>query len=202
MHDLKLIIFDAYGVCLNQGYPNTSKYLAKKYRLNWQAVQNILYRKYFNQAALKQISQKSAWEFALKELGLPLSLDQLKILHYGLMKTNPKVLVLARKLKQHYRIALLSKNTREQFTEVKRRFPVLKKTFGKNLINTWEYDLPKASEATVRFLCKRFKVKPGEILYFDDQAENLKIPKTMGVNTLLYENFGQFQNELKKFISY
>jgi len=196
--EIKLIIFDCYGVCLNQGYPNTSKFLAKKYGLKWQTVQKVIYNKYFNQAALKKISQNTAWQKAIKELGLPLSVEQLKRFHYGLMKTNPKILDLARKLKEHYVIALLSKNTREQFRDANRKFPVLKQVFGKNLINTWEHGLPKASEETINFLCKKFRVKPSEILYFDDQADNLKIPKLMGVQTVLYKNFSQFQRELKK----
>ncbi len=197
-YEIKLIVLDAYGVCLNEGYPNTSKYLAKKYHKNWQVVQNILYAKYFSQAALKQISQKVAWQKAIQELELPLSVEQLKRIHYGLMKTNPKVLGLATKLKKHYTVALLSKNTREQFRDVNKKFPELKKVFGKNLINTWEYGLPKASRETMEFLCKRFNVKPAEIAYFDDQASNLKAPKQMGARTILYKNFAQFLQALKK----
>lgn len=200
-HNIKLIVFDSYGVCLNAGFPNTSKYLAKKYGLKWQAVQKILYDKYFNQAATKKISQKAAWKLALKELKLPINVQQIKHLHYGLMQTNLNILTLANKLKQHYQIALLSKNTREQFTEVKRRFLELKHTFGKNLINTWEYNLPKASASTIRYLCKRFRVRPEEIVYFDDQKINLKIPKSMGVHTVLYKNFPQFRQALNKYLS-
>ncbi len=200
MNKIKLIIFDAYGVCLNEGYPNTSKYLARKYGLKWQKVQKILYAKHFNQAALKLISQKTAWQKAIEELNLPLSVGQLKRLHYSLMKTNAKVLKIAANLKKHYTVVLLSKNTREQFKDVNKKFPELKKTFSKNLINTWEHSLPKASRETVKFLCKKFKVKPGEILYFDDQADNLQAPKLMGVHTVLYKSFFQFKRSLNKYL--
>jgi len=197
---IKLIIFDAYGVCLNEGYPNTSKFLAKKYHMNWRIIQNIIYAKYFNLAAIKQISQNTAWQKAIKELGLPLSIAQLKRFHYGLMKTRPKVLKLASDLKKHHAVALLSKNTRQQFRDVNKKFPELKKTFGKNLINAWEHNLPKASNQTVHFLCRRFRIKPRETLYIDDQFDNLKAPKATGVKTILYKNFYHFKKDLKRYI--
>ena len=197
---IKLIIFDAYGVCLNEGYPNTSKYLAKKYKMNWHQVQNILYTKYFNLAAVKQISQNEAWEKAIKELKLPLTTDQLKKIHFGLMRLNPKILNLANQLKKNFKITLLSKNTRQQFKITKQKFPELEKIFGKNTINTWEHNLPKASEKTVNFLSNKFKVSPKEMLYIDDQEINLAIPKKLGVKTIFYKNFKQVQTEIQKYL--
>lgn len=197
-NNIRLIIFDAYGVCLNEGYPNTSKYLAKKYKLNWHQVQNILYTKYFNLAAIKQISQNEAWEMAIKELGLPLTIAKIKKIHFGLMRLNPEILSLAKQLKSNFKVTLLSKNTRQQFQITKQKFPELQKIFGKNTINTWEHNLPKASEKTIKFLSKRFKVLPKEMLYIDDQETNLVIPKKMGVKTIFYKNFKQVQKEIQK----
>ena len=197
---IKLIIFDAYGVCLTGGYPPTCKFFAKKFKRNWKELYSVIYTKYFNQAALKQISQENAWLKAIRELNLPISVNALKKKHYGLMGTNKSVLQLANKLKKNYKILLLSKNTRSQFKDINDKFPELKKTFGKNIMNTWEYNLPKASKETVRVICKKYDVKPKEILYIDDLEQNLSAPKQMGVKTILYKNFNQVSKKLNSYL--
>lgn len=65
---IKLIIFDCYGLILNKGYPNTSKALAKRFGGNWQDYQEVMYKKYFNMAATRQISQKQVFEKDLSRL--------------------------------------------------------------------------------------------------------------------------------------
>lgn len=69
-----------------------------------------------------------------------------------------------------------------------------------DVINTWEYSLPKASRQTIQFLCQRFGVKPDEILFADDQLDNLVEPKKAGVKIIYYKNFGQFKKELQRYI--
>ncbi len=197
---IKLIIFDAYGVCLTGGYPPTCKFLAKKFKRNWQELYKVIYTKYFNQAALKQISQESAWLKAIQELNLPISVNTLKKKHYGLMGINKSILRLANALKKNYKILLLSKNTRSQFKDNNNKFPELKKTFGKNIMNTWEYNLPKASKETIELICKKYNVKPKEILYIDDLEQNLSAPKQLGVKTILYKNLNQVSKKLNSYL--
>lgn len=193
---IKLITFDAYGVCLRGGYPDTCKFLAKKFKRNWKEFYAVLYTKYFNQAALKQISQDDAWLKAIKELNLPISVEDLKKIHYGFMDINKDVFRAIVDLKNKYRVLLLSKNTREQFRDVNKKLPEIKKVFGKNIINTWEYNLPKASKKTTKFICRRFKVKPQETIYIDDQQSNLDASQKLGIKTILYKNFKQFKKEI------
>jgi hypothetical protein len=59
--NIKLIIFDAYGVCLSKGYPDTAEYLARKYRIDKKRILQIMYVKYMNLAAMKSVTQKEAW---------------------------------------------------------------------------------------------------------------------------------------------
>lgn len=198
---IKLIIFDAYGVCVMGGYPQTSKALAKKFGGKWQDYFEVFYTKYFNQAALKKISQRQAWEKAIKEMGLPVTVDEVKKLHYSFIRPNKEVLEVAAQLKSHHQILLLSKNTRSQFKDLHQQHPEIQEVFGKDMINTWEYDLPKASRETVYFVCKRYKVRPEEIVYTDDQIENLVEPKALGVHTIFFKNFKQFKRELARAVS-
>ncbi|MBI5222597.1 MAG: HAD hydrolase-like protein [Candidatus Magasanikbacteria bacterium] len=199
-HKIKLIIFDAYGVILSGGYPLTSKWLAKKFGLDWQEIYKILYVKYFNLAAEKKITQQEAWVKAIKELDLSITVAELKRNHYKLMGVNRRVLSMVERLKKNYFVLLLSKNTRGQFADINHLFPELKKTFGKNIINTWEYNLPKASKETLNMVFSRYSVKPDEVVYTDDQDSNLEPAKEIGVKTILYQSFSQFQKDLREAI--
>lgn len=195
---IKLIIFDCYGLVLNEGYPNTAKYLAKKYGGNWKNYQKIIYS-WFNKAAIKEITQKQAWDNAVKELKLPLKWNEVRDIHYKLMKVDKRIIPLVNELeKRGYKILLLSKNTRSQFADTCRRFNLRKKF--KNVINTWELGLPKASKKTLREIMKRFKVTPKEIIYADDQDDNLKDAREMSIKTILVKNFSQFKKELNRFL--
>jgi len=204
---IKLIILDCYGLVLSSGYPDTAKALAKKYgspRLRsgvaggkWRDFQKIMYKKYFNLAATRKISQKEAWQKTVEHFKLPLTWQELRDLHYRLFKIDNRVVKLNQELYQKgYKTLLLSKNTRSQFADTCGRFG-LKKKF-KNVINTWELGLPKASAATLKEIMKRFTVKTSEVVYADDQQDNLADAKKMGIKTILVKNFRQFKNELNK----
>ncbi len=45
---------------------------------------------------------------------------------------------------------------------------------------------------------KKFKIKPEEIVYADDQDSNLKDARKLGIKTILVRNFSKFKKELKK----
>jgi HAD superfamily hydrolase (TIGR01509 family) len=60
--------------------------------------------------------------------------------------------------------------------------------------------LPKASGKTIRYLAKKFRVKFSEIIYIDDQAENLTAARKLGAKTILYKNFNQFKKDFNKFL--
>lgn len=196
---VRLIIFDCYGLVLNEGFPNTSQVLAKRYGGKWQGYQKIMYGKYFNMAAERKISQKDAWIKTVKDCHLTMTWQELRDLHYSLMSINERVFRFNKELnKRGYQTLLLSKNTRSQFADVCKKFH-LKKSF-KNIINTWELGLPKASKTTLREIMRRFKVRASEIVYADDQKDNLVDAKALGIKTVFVKNFKQFKKELNKFL--
>jgi HAD superfamily hydrolase (TIGR01509 family) len=199
MKKIKLIIFDLYGLILNQGYPNTVKFLVRKFGGKQKKYYEILYKKYFNMAAIRKITQRDAWKLAIKELNLPIDWRELREIHYNLMKLDKRLIDLNKKLtKQGFTTLVLSKNTRSQLSDTCKRFQLRKKF--KNIINTWELNLPKASKETLKIILKRFRVKPEETIYADDQKINLVDAKKIGIKTILVKNYKQFKKELDKYL--
>lgn len=194
---IKLVIFDAYGVTLTGGFPSTMKALAKKFNRKWEDLQAIFYTKYFNQAAERKITQQQAWELAIAETKLDISVEEVKKLHYSFMNINKDILPIIHKVKKDMKTAiLLTKNTREQYTDVNNVLHFTK--YFDEVINTWELNLPKAGKKTIQYVLKKFNVKPEETIYIDDQENNLEEAKKLDVHTILYKNFEQFKKEFDK----
>lgn len=196
---IKLVVLDGYGIIFSRGYPDTFKALSKKFKIPESKLREVIYKKYFSMAAEKIITQKQAWQLPVEELNLPISWQELRDLHMGLMKINKPVFELVKKIRKNYRTIMLSKNTRTQFVDTKKKHPQVWKHLDA-AINTWELGLAKASKKTIYFLAKRYKVKPTEILFADDQKVNLVEAKKLGVKTIFYQNFNQFKRDLKKYI--
>lgn len=195
---IRLVIFDCYGLILNAGYPNTSKALAKKYEGSWKTYLRVMYSEYFSLAAIRKISQKEAWQMTVDYFKLPISWQQLRDLHYSLMKVDKRVLAVNRDLNRRgYKTLILTKNTRSQFVDAIVKKFCLRKEF-KNIINTWELNLPKASKKTLRLVMKRFNVRPEEVVYADDQESNLIDAKSLSMKTILVKTFSQFERELEQ----
>src|SRR3989338_306907 len=198
--NIKLIILDGYGVVFSRGYPDTCDVLAKKFGVSRKKIYDTMYIKYCNLAALRKITQKEVWELTIRDLNLPISASAMETLHYKLLKPRTGLVKIAKVFKKRYKVVLLSKNTRVQFSDVKKKYPKVFEIFDA-AINTWELNLPKASRETIQLIAKRFNIHPSEILYVDDQRSNLVEPKRIGVATVYYRNFKGFQKDLQRFLS-
>lgn len=195
---IKLIVFDAYGVILKGGYPRTMRILAKMFHKNWQDLYAIFYTKYFNLAAEGKISEKDSWQKPISYFKIPLSWKKVLSIHINGMKINKENFKLANNLSSRYITVLLTKNTPLQF-----KMGIVKKfnltPLFTHIINTYNLKLPKAGKETYQYLMKRFKVKPKEIFYVDDQESNLIEARKMGIHAHLYKNLPLFKKVLKKF---
>lgn len=196
---IKLLIVDFYGVMTKGSYKETCQWLAKKYGLDYDCVYDIVYHKYFTDAALGKITEAESFKLAVKELGLRETWRELRKKHLSFQKLRQPVFDLCRDLqKQGYIILLLSKNTSWQFDYTLRKMKI--RRYFKNIINTLDLKLPKSSPKTIRYVLKKFKVKPQEAVMIDDQDFNLPAAKKMGVHVILYKDFRQMKRELRKLL--
>jgi putative hydrolase of the HAD superfamily len=193
----KLIIFDAYGVTIKGGFPQTIDALSKVCkRKDKKHMFDVFYFKWFPKAIRRQIPQKEAWIQSVKELNLPLTWQEVRDLHYKQMSLNKELLPILKKLKKENNVLLLTANTRTQFVDTNKMFNMGQ--YFTKMMNTWELQMQKSEEKTYKHICKVFNVKPNEIIYIDDQERNLVAPKNLGIQTIFYKNFKQFKKEFDK----
>lgn len=190
----KFIIIDLYGVMSLGSYQDTCRWLCRRYGFDFTECYRIVYHKYFCQAAAKKISEGQSFALAAKELGIRESGPELRRKHLSFQKLNRPVFKLAKAWQTAgYRVLLLSKNTPAQFGHTVRTF-ALRKYF--KIINTYNLGIDKKSPQMIKFILKRYRLSPGEIIMIDDQDFNLAYPKKIGVKTILYRNFRDFQKEI------
>ena len=197
---IKIIIFVDYENVLTRIYTDKVEEISKKYKISEKKIFDVMYKKYFNLAASRKMTQKQAWIETVKELHLPMDWKELRDIHYELMQLNPPAIKLAQQLRKDYITVMLSKNTRSQFTYVKKKLK-LEKYFD-YVINTFELNLTKASRKTCLYLMKKFNCSANQIIYSDDQKINLNEPKKVGFKTIYYKNFLQFKKELYKHLNF
>jgi FMN phosphatase YigB (HAD superfamily) len=196
---IKLIIIDLYGVMSHGSYKDTCKWLAKKYKRNYPNVYKIVYHKYFNAAAVGKISEQEFYQGFIDELGLKENWKAMRAKHLSFQTLNKQVLKLTRELQaQGYKILLLSKNIPYDFIWTVKKFSL--RRYFKHIINTYDLGLPKASPKTMKYVLRKFKVKPHEVVFVDDQPFNLPAAQKMGVSAFLYKNFRGFRNKLERFL--
>ncbi len=82
--------------------------------------------------------------------------------------------------------------------------PILKKRLKKVLSSAtavWlsnETNMRKIDTTIFNFVIKKTKLKPEEILFIDNTPEIIEIAKSVGINTILFENQKQFFRDIKK----
>lgn len=193
--NIKLIVFDAYGVVLNGGYPTTMKALAKKFNRSYDELYAIFYKKYFNMATENKIDEIESWKKPIEELNLPTDWQEVYEIHFSNIKINKSVINFAAKLRKNYQVVMLSKNTKMQFEEALKRFE-LKKYFD-DVLNTQDWNTTKTEPKAYEIVIEKFGVKPEEIIYIDDMEIHTEVAKKVGLNTIHYKNFKQFNKEME-----
>jgi len=197
---IKLIIIDLYGVMFFGSYKDTCLWLCHKYGFDYEKCYQIVYHKYFQQAIEHQISEKQSFTLAAKELGIKESGREIRVTHLSFQRLNQPMFNLAKKLHcQGYKILLLLKNTPSQFKAVAGKLN-FKKYFA--VTNTYYLKIDKHSPQMIKYILKKYHLKPAEIIMTDDQEFNLTHPRRLGVHTICYLNYAKFKEELTNFLNY
>ncbi|MCH7492706.1 HAD hydrolase-like protein [Patescibacteria group bacterium] len=196
---IKLILWDFNGVTVTGDHKSTSRKYGKIHGTPWKKVYNILYTKYFNMVVENKISERDGWIKSIQELGWQQDWRLMRKWHLHQHKIRKTVVLYVTSLRRRgYKCVLLSKNLATWFV-IEEGYLHFKQYFD-TTINTQALNLPKARKKTMQYICKRFDVGPSEIIYIDDLPQNLKVPESMGVKTVLYKNFKQIRREVTSYL--
>lgn len=196
---IKLILWDFNGVTVIGNHKQTAKYFGKIHHTPWQEAYDVLYTKYFNQLALNKITERTAWVKPIQELGWQQDWQQLRKWHLNYQHLNMSVVDYVLSLhRRGLQNILFTKNFEPWVVYQEKRLHFTR--YFDDILNTQKYNIPKASKRTIRFVCQRYGVRPEEIIYIDDQQQNLTDAKALGVHTVLYHTFAQMRTAVSAII--
>jgi HAD superfamily hydrolase (TIGR01509 family) len=125
-----------------------------------------------------------------------LTLEQAKKDWFDFAKINKKIVKIAKLLKEKGVVNLImTNNSRERIKYLDKKYR-LSDFF--EIIGSYDLGVLKPNPAFYQVLKKKYGLKPNEVLYFDDKKETVKTLKKFGFKAVVYRNFSQFCQELKK----
>jgi HAD superfamily hydrolase (TIGR01509 family) len=106
------------------------------------------------------------------------------------------VLNILKKLKDRYRMVLLSNTDIERFGFVKRKFPEI--LIFDEYVLSFEVGCLKPNPEIYKAALTKAHARPGESVFIDDLKENIDGAAKMGIRAILFEPQTDLQAELKK----
>lgn len=110
---------------------------------------------------------------------------------------NRDILNLYMQLKSKYSVNIFTTGTIQNRIEVKKEIDqIFEKIFAAG-----ELGLSKKDPDAYLFIANKLKKKPEEIVFIDDQKENIDSAKNAGLETILYLDFDELSKEMNRILT-
>lgn len=195
---VKNIIFDLSEVIIS-GYHGTEKVVAQNTDLS---AEEFLARKtevtdFFLDTMRGKYSEDEYCAHLLEGTGWDLSTQKVKeCVRQNLNVPVEGTLEIIKRLKGKYRLILLSDHVREwaeYILENNRELEIFDQLYF-----TYEYGLLKADEGCFEYVLKDSGSKPEETIFIDDYFVNIDKAKECGIDSILFKNAKDLEQELKR----
>lgn len=111
---------------------------------------------------------------------------------------NDEILNLYRQLKNKYSMNVYTTGTIQNTPEVRK---IIDPIF-EHVYTAKDFGLDKKQPEAYLFIAKKLNKKPNEILFIDDQENNIEAAIKAGLSTVLYIDFLTFKLELYRMLDY
>lgn len=186
------IIFDWGGVLALADNALAASILAKKYGYDKEKL-----RKAIGKAEDRHSETTTHYEGFFKEVQRRFPMPKSEIAKALNAAHATKTLKLAKKLKKNgYGVHLLSNQMHFRTRFIKQHNDL---SFFDTVVFSSEAGMMKPQKKMYRYVLKKIKREPQQCLFIDNNAENIKGAKKLGMNVIWFKSEAQFKQELKKF---
>jgi len=196
---IKAITFDLDGVYFING---KSKFIANLGKLGVseeEAIRVFIKSDEMNKLYKQgKMTDQEFWTFAIKEWGLDIPIDQIVTMLIDGYDINEGAVEIVKAMrKKEYKTCICSNNFPARINGLNERFKFLD-DFD-IVVLSYQVGAKKPSNKIFQYLIDRSGVNPEEIIFADDDEDNLDGAEKLGIQTFLYEGFDKFLEELKRF---
>lgn len=128
--------------------------------------------------------------------------DEIRTVHRavgGTIELYPYALEWIQDLKEKgYHIYILSNYSENMFNQTHEKLKFLPMVDG--AVFSYAIKLLKPDAAIYDYICETYHLKPEESVFIDDRSENIEAAEKKGIHGILFHNYEQGKNELKKLL--
>lgn len=195
---VKAIIFDLGNVLIDFDHRRAAEKIRPFTDKTAEEVFNLFFDSEVTQLFEQGKISPQGFFLKVKEM-LNLKLDYLEFVPiwngiFFLSEKNRAVYSLAKSLKRHYGLALLSNINILHWEYLKQRFPVF--AAFHNVFTSYELGLSKPSALIYKKTLQILQVLPGEVFYTDDRPECVQRAKELGICATVFRDAEQLKKDL------
>lgn len=184
------------GVYFPDGVPNFFKKLETKFNLKHKDIYAWYGSEEMDNYKRDLLTKDQFWNFTIKHFQIKSTPDELIKLLLDSYSVDQRIVKMLNSLNGKYQRVIYTNNFRERFENLEKMFNV-KKDFDIILLS-YEVGEIKPNEKMTQALLNQTQCKKEEILIIDDGENNVKKLAKQGFQTILYKNYNQLVEELKK----
>jgi len=193
---VKTIIFDLGNVIVKVDKSDQLKKLAKYCN------KSISYLgEFFDKSPLRmafergELKPREYYEKVIKELNCKISFSNFKKIYCDIFTLNNDVAKLIKKLKNKFRLVLLSNTDKLHFEYIKNKFEIVK-SFDEYVLS-YEVGHRKPNPSIFLRALRKAKAISMNCVYVDDIPEFVYIGKLMGMKAFQFKTYGKLMSDLK-----
>ena len=193
---IKAVFFDFDGVLTRDktGSLTTTRYLSQKTGIGYEQIRDA-FKKYNNDLNLGRTTHEEIWPNVCRELRRKIDIVLLREA-FESTPMNNGMFRLARSLKEHYSVGIITDNKKDRIEHLK-RYVGLPSVFDPIVVSA---DIGSGKENTLIFerALKQLGIAASESVFVDNTRDNLVAPDTLGMKTVYFDDE---KNDLQELVT-
>jgi HAD superfamily hydrolase (TIGR01509 family) len=194
---IETVVFDMDGVLCRYRIERRLALLASWSGRSEDSIHAAIWRSGFEDEAERGVWTADAYlrEFG-ERIGYPLSAGEWVVARRAAMEPEEAVLAIARRLSAHRAVAMFTNNPLLLKRHIGEVFPAVPEIFGERAVFSAELGRAKPDLEAFHQLARRLDVRPGTVLFFDDDADYVAGARRAGLAAYRYEGAATVRDRL------
>ena len=197
MQKMKVLVFDLGNVVFECSFDEVMQSWSRSSGKTMEALRDRFQFDFMYEKHEKgEISANAYFTYLSKELGLDISIDEIEkgwnAIYGDLIQEMGGLL---KDLKLSYRIVALTNTNRSHKLVWEKKYADVLREFEK-IFSSHEIGARKPDEAAYRHVLRYLNLPPGEVVFLDDNLENVEAGSRLGMKGIHVRSFQQMRNEL------
>ena len=197
MKTIKAVIFDFGGVLSEEGFRNGLKAIGTKHGINpdglFATAEELIYKTGYITA---ECDEPSFWNALREKTGINENDNELREEILIRFSIRPQMIQYVKKLKSYGLITAILSDQTNWLDEIDSREHFFR--YFDYVYNSFHLKKSKKDPSIFRDVCEAIGFEPGEVLFVDDNIENIKRASQEGLRAIHFKNMNSFKKEIGK----